>query len=207
MLDTVPAYLRHIPTYHHHTPFLATQKKGLEKSEKYSYHLISDGDGGQIHNFSKLDWRRAGAEHRDVMREYAERGAGQVVLPRARVLNGQLQVTPQHKTHQVLRLSAHNIQLNTGDTNIEDLPVSYLSLQLILYVGNPHVRLILYSYFLIPSQVKALTGAFLVEMGNFQTKLWCFNRCCGSGSGWIHTIMRDPDPADPDNFNSKHIYF
>jgi len=58
------------------------------------------------------------------MCEDAERGAGQVVLPRARVLNGQLQVTPQHKTHQVLRLSAHNKRLNTGDTNIEDLPVS-----------------------------------------------------------------------------------
>ena len=52
--------------------------------------LISDGNWGKIHDFSELDRRGAGAQHGHMMREDAEGGAGQAVLPRARILNGQL---------------------------------------------------------------------------------------------------------------------
>jgi hypothetical protein len=77
---------------------------------KHPAYLIGNCNRCQIHNFSKLDGRWPGAQHGHMMREDTQRGAGQAVLPRPRVLYGQLQVTAQDKTHQVLGFSAHKTQ-------------------------------------------------------------------------------------------------
>lgn len=66
--------------------------------------LVCDCYRGKIHNFSKFDWRRSGAEHRHVVGEDTKSVAGQAVLPRTRILYGQLQVTTEDEAYQVLRL-------------------------------------------------------------------------------------------------------
>ena len=70
------------------------------------WYLVSDGDRRQIHDLPQLERRRPAAHHGHVLREHAQGVARQRLEPRARVLESEQQVAPQHEPDQILRFSA-----------------------------------------------------------------------------------------------------